>query len=168
MVDVHEGASFPVGTGYLPVADDRHGVVVGGGSLWIADDVSTAEQRAAAAFLSWLAAPEQQARWHRETGYFPVHEGAIDRLSRAGWFDENPGYRTAVNQLTDAEDAVATTGARIGPFDTIRTLVAEASVDAREYGVESALEQLTESAELQLRRYADRDAADRANRHETG
>ncbi|MBP1923204.1 sn-glycerol 3-phosphate transport system substrate-binding protein [Halorubrum alkaliphilum] len=156
MVDVHEGASFPVGTGYLPVADERHGVVVGGGSLWVANGVSTAEQRAAAAFLSWLAAPERQARWHRETGYFPVHEGAVDRLSRNGWFDENPGYRTAIDQLTDAEESVSTTGARIGPFDTIRTLVAEASVDAREYGVDDALEQLTESAELQLRQYADR------------
>ncbi|WP_434522947.1 extracellular solute-binding protein [Halorubrum sp. AS12] len=155
MVDVREGASFPVGVGYFPVADERHGVVVGGGSLWVADGASTAEQRAAAAFLGWLAAPEQQARWHRETGYFPVHEGAVDRLDRDGWFDENPGYRTAVNQLLDAEDTVATTGARIGPFDTVRTLVAEASVDAREHGVDSAVERLADSTALQLERYAE-------------
>ena len=155
MVDVREGASFPVGTGYFPVADERHGVVVGGGSLWVADRASAEQQRAAAAFLGWLAAPEQQARWHRETGYFPVHEGAVDRLSRDGWFDENPGYRTAMDQLLDAEESAATTGARIGPFDTVRTLVAEASVEAREYGVDAALERLTESAELQLRSYAD-------------
>ncbi|VTT87220.1 Glycerol-3-phosphate ABC transporter, periplasmic glycerol-3-phosphate-binding protein (TC 3.A.1.1.3) [Halorubrum sp. DM2] len=155
MVGVREGASFPVGVGYFPVADERHGVVVGGGSLWVADGASTAEQRAAAAFLGWLAAPERQARWHRETGYFPVHEGAIDRLDRDGWFDENPGYRTAVNQLLDAEDDVATTGARIGPFDTVRTLVAEASVDAREHGVDDALDRLADSTALQLERYTD-------------
>ncbi|WP_017342282.1 extracellular solute-binding protein [Halorubrum sp. T3] len=155
MVDVREGASFPVDVGYFPVADERHGVVVGGGSLWVADGASPAEQRAAASFLGWLAAPERQARWHRETGYFPVHEGAVDRLDRDGWFDENPGYRTAINQLLDAEDAVATTGARIGPFDTVRTLVAEASVDAREHGVESAVERLADSTALQLERYAE-------------
>ncbi|QUO47671.1 methyl-accepting chemotaxis protein [Halorubrum ruber] len=155
MVGVREGASFPVGVGYFPVADERHGVVVGGGSLWVADGASPAEQRAAASFLGWLAAPERQARWHRETGYFPVHEGAVDRLDRDGWFDENPGYRTAINQLLDAEDAVATTGARIGPFDTVRTLVAEASVDAREHGVESAVERLADSTALQLERYAE-------------
>ncbi|ELZ58965.1 MULTISPECIES: extracellular solute-binding protein [Halorubrum] len=155
MVDVREGASFPVGVGYFPVAGERHGVVVGGGSLWVADGASTAEQRAAAAFLGWLAAPERQARWHRETGYFPVHEGAVERLDREGWFDENPGYRTAVNQLLDAEDGVATTGARIGPFDTVRTLVAEASVDAREHGVDEALDRLADSTALQLERYAD-------------
>ncbi|WP_096592399.1 extracellular solute-binding protein [Halorubrum ezzemoulense] len=154
MVDVREGASFPVGVGYFPVADERHGVVVGGGSLWVADGASPAEQRAAAAFLAWLAAPERQARWHRETGYFPVHEGAIDRLDRQGWFDENPGYRTAIDQLLDAEDAAATTGARIGPFDTVRTLAAEASVDAREHGVESAVERLADSTAVQLERYA--------------
>nr|WP_235271476.1 extracellular solute-binding protein [Halorubrum saccharovorum] len=154
MADVHENASFPVGTGYFPVADERHGVVVGGGSLWVADRATAEQQRAAAAFLGWLAAPEQQARWHRETGYFPVHEGAVDRLTRDGWFDENPGYRTAMDQLLDAEESVATTGARMGPFDTVRTLVAEASVDAREYGVAEALDRLTESAELQLQSYA--------------
>ena len=155
MVDVREGASFPVETGYFPVADERHGVVVGGGSLWVADGAPTDAQRAAAAFLGWLAAPERQARWHRETGYLPVHEGAVDRLSREGWFDENPGYRTAMDQLADAENRVATTGARMGPFDTIRTLVAEASVEAREHGVREALDRLTESAELQLRSYAE-------------
>ena len=154
MVDVRDGAPFPVGVGYFPVADERHGVVVGGGSLWVADGASPPEQRAAAAFLAWLAAPERQARWHRETGYFPVHEGAVDRLERDGWFDENPGYRTAVNQLLDAEDAAATTGARIGPFNTLRTLVAEASVDAREHGVDAAVERLADSAAIQLRAYA--------------
>ncbi|TKX72784.1 extracellular solute-binding protein [Halorubrum sp. GN11GM_10-3_MGM] len=161
MVDVREGAAFPVGVGYFPVAGERHGVVVGGGSLWVAGGASPAKQRVAAAFLGWLAAPERQARWHRDTGYFPVHEGAVDRLDRDGWFDENPGYRTAINQLLDAEDAVATTGARIGPFDTVRTLVAEASVDAREHGVESAVERLADSTALQLERYAD-ERADRS------
>ena len=155
MVGVHEGASFPVETGYFPVADERHGVVVGGGSLWVADEAPTDEQQAAAAFLAWLAAPDQQARWHRETGYFPVHDGAVDRLAGAGWFDENPGYRTAIDQLLDTERSPATTGARIGPFDTVRTLVAEASVEAREYGVDAALDRLTKSAELQLQSYAE-------------
>ena len=155
MVGVREGASFPVGTGYFPVADERRGVVVGGGSLWVADAVPSDEQQAAAAFLAWLAAPDWQARWHRETGYFPVHDAAVDRLSGAGWFDENPGYRTAIDQLLDTERSPATTGARIGPFDTVRTLVAEASVEAREYGVEPALDRLTESAELQLQSYAE-------------
>ncbi|SDF02386.1 sn-glycerol 3-phosphate transport system substrate-binding protein [Halorubrum xinjiangense] len=160
MVDVREGAAFPVGVGYFPVADERHGVVVVGGSLWVADGASSAEQRAAAAFLGWLAAPERQARWHRETGYFPVHEGAVDRLDRNGWFDENPGYRTAIEQLLDAEGGVATTGARIGPFDTVRTLVAQASVDARERGVESAVDRLADSASIQLRAYTEERAAD--------
>ena len=155
MASVEGEASFPVGTGYLPVADERHGVVVGGGSLWIADDVPAAEQDAAATFLRWLAAPERQARWHRETGYFPVHGDAVDRLSRGGWFAENPGRRTAFDQLLEVEDTVATTGARIGPFSTVRTLVAEASVDAREYGVDEALARLNDAVELKLASYAE-------------
>ncbi|SNR43777.1 methyl-accepting chemotaxis protein [Halorubrum vacuolatum] len=154
MSGVYEGASFPVETGYFPVADERHGVVIGGGSLWIAADLPTRTQRVAAEFLAWLAAPERQARWHRETGYFPVHEDALDRLEAEGWFTEHPGARTAIDQLLAAEDGVATTGARIGPFDTVRTLVAEAAIDAREHGVEEALTRLNEGVEMKLDAYA--------------
>jgi len=155
MGSVQSGASFPVGVGYFPVIDERHGVVIGGGSLWIAADLPSRTQQAAAEFLAWLAAPEQQARWHRETGYFPVHRGALDRLDSAGWFTENPGYRTAIDQLLDAGDGVATTGARIGPFETVRTLVAEAANDARDHGVEEALTRLNEGVEMKLGAYAE-------------
>ncbi|EMA47178.1 extracellular solute-binding protein [Halobiforma nitratireducens] len=156
LTSVVEGADFDVGTAYFPVPDERHGVVVGGGSLWVTADSSRAEQRAAAEFLAWLAQPEQQARWHTETGYFPIHEGAIDRLERDGWFRENPGHETAIEQLLASESTPATNGARIGPFNTVRTLVADAYADLiPEFGVEEGLERLNEQVELQLQRYRD-------------
>ncbi|WP_081661453.1 methyl-accepting chemotaxis protein [Halopiger djelfimassiliensis] len=156
LTSVVGNADFEVGTGYFPVPNDRHGVVVGGGSLWITADSTTEEQRAAAEFLAWLAQPEQQARWHKETGYFPIHDGAIDELRADGWFRDNPGHETAIEQLLDSESSPATNGARMGPFNTVRTLVAEAYVDTiPEFGVEDGLGRLNDQVELQLRRYRD-------------
>lgn len=146
-------AGFELGTGPLPVGDERHGHVVGGGSLWISKAVPRAQQEAAGAFLAWLLEPEQQARWHRETGYFPVTHGAVDALRDDGWFRENPHYETALDQLLAGSNTPATSGARIGPFDTVRTLVEEASVDARDHGVEAALSDLNAQTERLLQRY---------------
>jgi sn-glycerol 3-phosphate transport system substrate-binding protein len=155
VVDGAAETGFDVTTGYFPVLGDRNGVVVGGASLWIPADLPRAEQEAAGRFLAWLAQPAQQVRWHRETGYFPVHEAAIDDLRREGWFADNPGYATAVRQLMDTRDSPATRGARIGPFDTVRTLVEEAYVDVtRGRDIESAVDALDEQIEAQLRAYA--------------
>ncbi|ELY97609.1 MCP domain-containing signal transducer [Natrialba chahannaoensis JCM 10990] len=151
-------ADFDVGTGYFPVPAERHGVVVGGGSLWITAAASREERRAAAEFLAWLAQPKQQARWHKETGYFPIHEEAVERLDREGWFREKPGYETAIEQLLASENTPATNGARMGPFNTVRTLIAEASDNViPEFGVDDGLERLNDQVELQLRRYRDED-----------
>ena len=160
LAGVAEGADetgFEMGTAYFPVPDERTGVLVGGGSLWLGDGVSRAAREAAAAFIGWLANPKQQARWHRETGYFPVHEDAVTCLRRDGWFDENPHFRTAFEQFRDAERTVATSGARIGPFDTVRTMIAEAYEDVSEgTSVEDALARLNDKVERQLRAYHQR------------
>jgi methyl-accepting chemotaxis protein len=105
-------------------------------------------------FGGWLAQPDQQVRWHEATGYFPVHERAVSQLDREGWFDENPHYATAFDQLRETRQSVATSGARIGPFDTVRTMIAEAYEEMSEgRPVDEALERLTDKAERQLRAY---------------
>ena len=148
-------AGFELGTGALPVDTERQGHVVGGGSLWVSKAVPRAQQEAAGAFLAWLLEPAQQTRWHRETGYFPVTHTAVNALRDGGWFRENPHYETALDQLLAGDNTPATSGARIGPFDTVRTLVEEASVDAREHGVEAALSDLNAQTERLLQRYHD-------------
>ena len=72
--------------------DERHGVLVGGTSLWIGDGLDPQVESAVGEFLAWLLESEQQARWHRETGYFPVCDGAVQRLREDGWFEQNPQF----------------------------------------------------------------------------
>jgi len=150
-------AGFDVGTGYFPVPDSRAGVLVGGGSLWLAEDVPREQREAAAELIGWLAKPDQQVRWHRETGYFPVHKQAVTQLDRAGWFEENPHFATAFEQLQNTRQTVATSGARIGPFDTVRTMIAE-SYEEMSNGapVDDALGRLNDKVERQLTSYQQR------------
>uniref|UniRef100_UPI0010FAE4F7 methyl-accepting chemotaxis protein n=1 Tax=Halalkalirubrum salinum TaxID=2563889 RepID=UPI0010FAE4F7 len=146
---------FSLGVAALPAAAGRAGVVVGGGSLWVPKTASTAEQAAAGEFLAWLAEPAQQVRWHTETGYLPVHEDAVRSLRRDGWFEANPGYEVAIEQLLASDRTVATRGARIGPFDTVRTIVANAYADVESMGVEAGLDRLNAQVEQQLESYAE-------------
>lgn len=131
---IESGAEFGVGTGKFPVLDERAGVLVGGASLWVGESLPTAVHEAAAEFLTWLTEPPQQKRWHRETGYFPVQERAIPQLREEGWFDQNPHYETAFDQLVEKRDTMATRGAQIGPFDTVRSIIEEGfeSIDSVE------------------------------------
>ena len=137
---VESDARFDVGTGRFPVLDERTGVLVGGASLWVADDVPSLVHDAVSELLTWLTEPAQQDRWHRETGYFPVHEDATASLRGDGWFRENPHYETAFEQLTATTDTTATRGAQIGPFDTVRTVIEE-GID-RFDGVDSVTDEL--------------------------
>jgi sn-glycerol 3-phosphate transport system substrate-binding protein len=126
---IESGADFDLKTGYLPVLDERNGVLVGGASLWIGDDLDSDVERAASEFLAWLLEPEQQARWHRETGYFPVCDGAADLLKREGWFDENPHFATAFDQFQQSSDTPATNGAQMGPFPEVRGIIEQARAE---------------------------------------
>lgn len=127
-----EGAmdnGFELGTMRLPVPEGkRNGVVIGGASLWVPSGLSKAKQDAAAEFLVWLSQPEQQVRWHKNTGYFPVHEGAITKLEDEGFYQENPNFKTAIEQLQETRDSPATRGALMGTFAKARTIVEEGYV----------------------------------------
>ncbi|MFU1781896.1 extracellular solute-binding protein [Haloarcula japonica] len=151
---IESSADFDVGTGRFPVLDDRTGVLVGGASLWVGDGVSEAVHDAVGEFLTWLTEPAQQRRWHQETGYFPVHEETIPQLRSADWFEQNPHYRTAFDQLIETRDTTATRGAQIGPFDTVRTIIEDAvdSMDGPD-SVPSALDRLDTQVTRQLERY---------------
>ncbi|WP_058828654.1 ABC transporter substrate-binding protein [Haloferax sp. Q22] len=127
-----EGArnnGFELGTMRLPTpGGQRQGVVIGGASLWTPKSLDSAKQDAAGEFLAWLTEPAQQKRWHTNTGYFPVREEAITQLEDEGFYDENPNFRTAIDQLRETEDSPATRGALMGTFTKARTIVEEGYV----------------------------------------
>jgi len=132
MVSMKAGAEengFELGSAYLPTPNAaNNGVVIGGGSLWVPDALSDAKKEAAGQFIAWMTDTEQQVRWHRNSGYFPVRQSAIDQLESDGWFDENPDFRTAFDQLQDSKDSPATRGAVMGVWPKARTINSETTV----------------------------------------
>lgn len=121
-------AGFEVGTTFLPVPDEvpRTGVIIGGGSLWIAKDLPKEEACAAVDFVLWMSSVAQTIRWHQNTGYFPIKKVAVEVLEEEGWFERFPNFRTAFDQLIETKITSATKGAKMGAFLEVRTCIGNA------------------------------------------
>ncbi|ADR35878.1 ABC transporter substrate-binding protein [Oceanithermus profundus] len=147
---------FELGTGFLPVPDgvERNGTVVGGASLWLTKGHPQKEQEAALTFLLWFTNTENMVRWHKGTGYFPVLNTSVKVLEWQNWFERNPAYRAAFDQLLQSKANRATQGALIGPFPEIRTII-ENMVQEIFQGkdIAKALSEADAQADQALKRY---------------
>jgi sn-glycerol 3-phosphate transport system substrate-binding protein len=133
---LQDGAEFEVGTMFIPYADsagDRNGVVIGGAALWLIDSGDAATNAAAWEFMKFMAAEDQQVTWHTGTSYFPVRTDISGNADLVAFWDENPNFVTAINQLgstkttlDDGSPNYAVLGGRAGPGPAIRRLVVEA------------------------------------------
>jgi sn-glycerol 3-phosphate transport system substrate-binding protein len=154
-----EGAKekgFELGTGYYPtVGDTRTGVVIGGASLWMTRGLSDAKTQGLTDFLLWLAEAPQQAFWHQNTGYFPISDSAVGFLEEDGWFDENPNFQTAFDQLQETEQTVATQGWQAGPAAKVRTVIQDGYVSMinSDVTVDSKLTEMKAEADEALESY---------------
>ncbi len=119
---------FELGTGPLPAPDgvERQGVVVGGASLWMPKGHSEKENDATKTFLLWFTNTENEVRWHKGTGYFPVRKSAVTVLEKQQWFAKNPAYKAAFDQLLATKPTRATQGALLGMFPELRTIMEDA------------------------------------------
>lgn len=116
---------WKLGAAYIPRPDNtrRTGAIIGGGTLWITKDHPGKELEAAFQFVKWMSEPPQQVRWHKGTGYFPIHKGARKLLEQEGWFRKYPNFATAFQQLKDSKPGTPTQGALMGIFPEFRSLV---------------------------------------------
>ena len=131
-----DGASFDVGTMFMPYADSadgRNGVIIGGAALWLIDDEDSAKDAAAWQFMKFMAGEAQQVTWHTGTGYFPVRTDISGNSDLVTFWDENPNFVTAINQLestqttmADGSPNYAVLGGRAGPAPAIRRFIVEA------------------------------------------
>ncbi|HFB52305.1 MAG TPA: extracellular solute-binding protein, partial [Anaerolineae bacterium] len=148
---------FELGTSYLPypASSERQGVVVGGASIWLTKDHPDNELQAAKDFMIWFTNTENAVRWHKATGYFPVRKSAVDVLEVENWFERNPAYRAAFDQLLQTKETKATQGALIGAFPEVRTIIEQAieKVLAGEATVDEALSAAKKDADKAIQDY---------------
>lgn len=144
--DVLKGVDgkFQVGTAYMPKVnkDDKGGVSIGGGSLWILDKNDEAKQKAAFEFIKFMVEPEQQVYWNEKTGYFPVTTKAYDLDEMKNHLNETPQFQTAINQLHDSP--LESRGALLGVFPEARQ-TNETNIEAVIQGKMSPEEAVAES-----------------------
>lgn len=153
-VKIIENSEFPVGTAFIPHADssERNGVIIGGAALWLLKSEDAAQNDAAWQFMKFMAEGPQQVTWHTGSGYFPVRTDISGDAELVSFWDENPNFVTAIDQLATTETMVdgnvnyAVLGGRAGPFPAIRRLIVEAYSRVLDDGL-SAQEALDEAAE---------------------
>lgn len=152
-----EAQGFELGVAPLikPNADANNGVTVGGASLFITAGHSDEEARTAADFIFFITNTENGAVFHKGTGYLPNRQSTIDLLNAEGWFEENPFYRIALDQLLNSQNNPATAGIVLGPASQARGTIEEAIQSVIDGGSspEEALAVAKERIDADLRDY---------------
>lgn len=160
---------FDLGIEPLITPDEEadRGVTIGGGALWLSVDQSDEELQAANDFIFFLTNAVNGAVWHAGSGYLPIRFSSVEYLEnlpedntllidpetgeRVGvdatnWFEVNPAFRIAFDQLAETESSLATAGAVIGPSAEVTNILIQAFQSVVDNGTD-ALEALTAAAE---------------------
>jgi sn-glycerol 3-phosphate transport system substrate-binding protein len=158
------GADFEVDTTYIPHADsaERNGVIIGGAALWLLDSGDEATNQASWTFMRFMSEEAQQITWHSGTGYFPVRTSLQDSEELMTFWDDNPNFLTAIEQLADTNTAMddgstnyAVLGGLAGPFPAIRQLIVTAYSRVLDDGMspQEALDEAAAAANEELANY---------------
>ncbi|MCX2728268.1 extracellular solute-binding protein [Thermomicrobium sp. 4228-Ro] len=104
---ITNSASFPVGTAFLPEGPNGFGCCTGGAGLAILKNKPKEVQEAAFRYLAFATSPENTMWWSQNTGYMPVRKSAIASQEMQQFYQQNPNFKTAVDQLpkTRQQDA---------------------------------------------------------------
>jgi sn-glycerol 3-phosphate transport system substrate-binding protein len=106
------------------VAGAPQNTIIGGASLWVMSGKKPAEYKGVAAFFNYLTNAEIQAKSHQRTGYLPITLAAFALTEKSGFYKENPGTETAVNQMI-RKTTDKSRGVRLGNFNQIRAIMDE-------------------------------------------
>ncbi len=129
--DIVKNAKFKWANAYLPydpaIIQSPINSIIGGASLWAmtAPNRPAEEYKASAAFLAFLAQPENAASWSANTGYVPVTTAGFDLLKTQGFYGKNPGTELPVDQLTRGTVTDNSRGLRLGRLPEIRNIIYE-------------------------------------------
>jgi sn-glycerol 3-phosphate transport system substrate-binding protein len=126
--NVQKNAKFAWDIAPLPVEADMkqpQNSIIGGASLWVMQGHAKEEYKGVAAFLNFLAQPDMQKLWHKETGYFPITLKAYEELQKEGFFDKIPYQEVGIKQLNRTKPTKNSRGIRLGYFVQIRNILDE-------------------------------------------
>jgi len=123
--NVSKNAKFKYAVSTLPYYPDVPGApqntVIGGASLWVMSGKTPKEYKGVAEFFEYLSQPEVQSNFHKKTGYLPITLAAYKMTDESGFYKQNPGTDTAVNQMI-RKTTDKSRGIRLGNYVQIRAI----------------------------------------------
>lgn len=155
---IKKNAKFEFGIAPLPYYPDVAGApqntVIGGASLWVMSGKKANEYKGVAAFFNHLTNVEIQAKSHQATGYLPITLASFALTEKSGFYKQNPGTDTAVNQMI-RKTTDKSRGIRLGNFVQIRAIMEEEleQVWAGKKSAQEALDTAVKRGNEQLERF---------------
>ena len=107
LTNVRTNAPFDFGVAMLP-ANKRRGAPTGGGNFYIFRDSSDEQKAAAVAFVKWITAPEQSAKWTIATGYVAPRPDTWETETMRAYTADFPPALVARDQLEFAVAELST------------------------------------------------------------
>lgn len=147
---------FETRTARLPTLDGEGiGHSRGAAEMWIVDKNRSDEERdALRQFVEYVLAPEQQAAFHKASGYYPAHQESWDVLESESWFDENPRYQVLRDQIDSWEESETNVGLYTGQNPAITSeLTSQMNSIFGGADPQEAMNTVKEEAEIALARY---------------
>lgn len=93
-----ENAKFDFGAAFLP-SEVAPGCPTGGAGIGILSTTAPERQAAAFKYIAFATSPEIAAYWSQNTGYMPVRKSAGESAEMQAFYEDNPNFRIAVEQL---------------------------------------------------------------------
>ncbi len=125
---IKKNAKFEFGIAPLPYYPDVAGApqntVIGGASLWVMSGKPKADYTGVGQFFNYLTNAETQSASHKRTGYLPITNASFALTEKSGFYTQNPGTDTAVNQMI-RKTTDKSRGIRLGNFVQIRAIMEE-------------------------------------------
>ena len=156
--NIKKNAKFDFGIAPLPYYPDVAGApqntVIGGASLWVMAGKPAADYKGVASFFNYLTNADIQAKSHQTTGYLPVTLASFKMTEQSGFYKQNPGTDTAVNQMI-RKTTDKSRGIRLGNFVQVRAIMDEEleQVWAGKKTAKDALDAIVKRGNEQLERF---------------
>ncbi len=156
--NVAKNAKFKFAVAPLPYYPDVDGApqntVIGGASLWVMSGKKPEEYKGVANFFEFLSNVDIQSASHKRTGYLPITLAAFKKTEESGFYKQNPGADTAVNQMV-RKTTEKSRGIRLGNYVQIRAIEDEEleQVWAGKKSAKEALDAIVKRGNEQLERF---------------
>ncbi|OFR37343.1 ABC transporter substrate-binding protein [Corynebacterium sp. HMSC077D03] len=98
---ITENAKFDLGTAFLPNPNGDGACPTGGAGLAIPAGIDKNRQIAAIKFIDFVTNDQNTSYWSQNVGYMPVRKTAMELDEQKKFMEENPNFKTAIEQLPD-------------------------------------------------------------------